>query len=50
MKSSKIKTVTKTINTIKKLKSKKKYYVRVRAINVQGKAGSWSKISKIKVK
>lgn len=50
MKSSKVKTVTKTTYIIKKLKSKKKYYVRVRAINVQGKAGSWSKISKIKVK
>lgn len=50
MKSAKTKTVTKTTNTITKLKSKNKYYVRVRAINVQGKAGSWSKISKTKVK
>lgn len=50
MKSAKVKTVTKTTNTIKKLKSKKKYYVRVRAINIQGKEGSWSKVSKIKVK
>ncbi len=48
VKSAKVKTVTKTTNTIKKLKSKKKYYVRVRAINIQGKEGSWSKVSRFK--
>jgi hypothetical protein len=39
--------------TIKKLKMKKLYYVRVRAYNVNGKKkvyGQWSKIKAIKIK
>lgn len=43
----------KTSCTIKKLKSKKTYYVRVRAYkNVKGKIiyGKWSQIKKMKVK
>ena len=39
--------------TVKKLKSKKKYYVRVRAMKKVGKTkyyGAWSKVKKVKVK
>lgn len=48
-----IKGSKKTSTTIKKLKSKKKYYVRVRAYkkaNGQKKVGSWSKTKTVKVK
>ncbi len=41
--------VKKTSVTIKKLKSKKKYYVRVRALKGK-KTGNWSKVKAVKVK
>ena len=46
-------TVTSTSKTIKKLKSKKTYYVRVRAIRKSGTStlkGSWSAVKKVKIK
>lgn len=36
--------------TLKKLKRKKTYYVRVRLVNSSGKKGAWSSIKKVKVK
>ncbi len=47
------KTTKSTKLTIKKLKSKKNYYVRVRAykvVNGQNIYGSWSSVKKVKVK
>lgn len=44
---------TNTTLTVKKLKKKKTYYVRVRAFNKDGSTklyGSWSKIKKVKIK
>jgi len=35
--------------TLKKLKSKKRYYIRVRAVNGSN-YGKWSKVKKVKVK
>lgn len=49
----KLKTTKKTTYTIKKLKKKKTYYVRVRAYAVSGSNttyGKWSSIGKVKVK
>ena len=50
MKSSKIRTTKNTQYLITKLKSKKKYYVRIRAINNQGSFGGWSQIKHVKTK
>ena len=50
MKSSKIRTTKNTQYLITKLKSKKKYYVRIRAINNQGRFGAWSQIKHVKTK
>lgn len=50
MKKASIKTFKGIKYTIKKLKSKKTYYIRVRGINNKGKAGAWSQVKKIKVK
>ena len=36
--------------TIKKLKRKKTYFVRIRAISKNGKAGAWSVVKKVRVK
>lgn len=47
------KTASKNLLTVKKLKAKKKYYVRVRAINTSGKQtvyGNWSKVANKKTK
>lgn len=44
-----VKSGSKTTVTVKKLKSKKTYYVRVRSINGK-KTGAWSKSVKVKVK
>ena len=53
-KKAKTKTTKKTTLTIKKLKKKKVYYVRVRAytIDSSGKKvpGKWSKVKKVKIK
>lgn len=43
------KTTKKVVVTIKKLKRKKKYYFRVRAVN-NGKKGAWSQIKSVKIK
>lgn len=48
-KKSKTKTTTKTTYKITKLKKKKTYFFRVRAVNDAGK-GAWSNVKKIKVK
>ena len=50
MKKAQLKTFKGVKYTIKKLKSKKTYYIRVRGINSKGKAGAWSQVKKIKVK
>ena len=42
-------TVKKPKATLKKLKKKKKYFIKARAINKNGK-GAWSKVKKVKVK
>ena len=53
LKNAKIKRTKKTSTAISKLKSKKTYYVRVRAYTKNGKSrtyGAWSKVKKVKVK
>lgn len=50
MKSAKVKTTKNLTYTISNLKAKKVYYVRVKAINIQGKSGSWSQIKQVKTK
>lgn len=52
-KGKKAKTTSKISYTIKKLKKKKTYYIRVRAYKLNGKKkvyGAWSKVKKVKVK
>lgn len=50
MKSAKVKTTKNLTYTVSNLKAKKVYYVRVKAINIQGKSGSWSQIKQVKTK
>lgn len=49
-KGSKVITVKTGNSTLKKLKSKKTYFVKVRAIGKNGKAGAWSTVKKARVK
>ena len=49
-KGSKVVTVKTGNGTLKKLKSKKTYFVKVRAIGKNGKAGAWSTVKKARVK
>ena len=49
-KGSKVVTVKTGNGTLKKLKSKKTYFVKVRAISKNGKAGAWSTVKKARVK
>lgn len=49
-KNKKVVTVKSGNVTIKKLKRKKTYFVRIRAISKNGKAGAWSVVKKVRVK
>ena len=49
-KNKKVVTVRSGNVTIKKLKRKKTYFIRVRAISKNGKAGAWSVVKKVRVK
>lgn len=49
-KKAKTKTTGKTSYKVKKLKKKKTYYFRVRAVAVNGRKGTWSKKVKVKIK
>ena len=49
-KGSKVVTVKTGNSTLKKLKSRKTYFVKVRAIGKNGKAGAWSTVKKARVK
>lgn len=49
-KNKKVVTVKSGNVTIKKLKRKKTYFVRIRAIGKNGKAGAWSVVKKVRVK
>ena len=49
-KKAKTKTTAKRSYKITKLKKKKTYYFRVRAVSAHGKKGAWSKQAKVKIK